>query len=69
MFNVGALNPFTGAIVNTSDLIAFDLVYPRVSLIGGSADFQIPDANLAVRLEAALTHGEEFGNSAQASGY
>ncbi|MES2236555.1 MAG: DUF1302 family protein [Pseudomonadota bacterium] len=68
-FNTGVTNPFTGAIVDTSNLIAFDLVYPRVSLLGGSADFQIPDANLAVRLEAALTHGEEFGNSAQASGY
>ncbi len=69
MFNTGAINPFTGAIVDTSNLIAFDLVYPRVSLLGGSADFQIPEASLAVRLEAALTHGEEFGNSAQASGY
>lgn len=68
-FNTGVINPFTGAIIDTSNLIAFDLVYPRVSLLGGSADFQIPDANLAVRLEAALTHGEEFGNSAQASGY
>ncbi|HEY8857693.1 MAG TPA: DUF1302 family protein [Rugosibacter sp.] len=68
-FNTGVTNPFTGAIVDTSNLIAFDLVYPRVGLLGGSADFQIPDANLAVRLEAALTHGEEFANTAQASGY
>ncbi len=69
MINSGVTNPFLGSIVNTSNLIAFDLVYPRVNLVGGSADFQIPDANLAVRLEAALTHGEEFGNTARSEGY
>jgi hypothetical protein len=69
MFNSGVVNPFIGTVVNTSDLIAFDLVYLRVGLLGGSADFQIPEANLAVRLEAALTNGEEFGNSARPGGY
>lgn len=69
MFNSGVVNPFIGTVVNTSDLIAFDLVYPRVGLLGGSADFQIPEASLAVRLEAALTNGEEFGNSARPGGY
>jgi hypothetical protein len=28
-------------------------------------DFQIPDAGAAVRMEAALTHGEEFANTAR----
>ncbi|MFZ2627271.1 MAG: DUF1302 family protein [Rugosibacter sp.] len=69
MINTGVVNMFTGQIQNTTDLIAFDLVYPRVNLVGGSADFQIPDANLAVRLEAALTHGEEFTNTANPNGY
>ena len=68
-FNVGAINPFIGTIVNSSNLIAFDLVYPRISLIGGSADFQIPEAKIAVRLEGALTTGEEFGDSTEASLY
>lgn len=69
MINTGVTNMFTGAIQNTTDLIAFDLVYPRVNLLGGSADFQIPDANLAVRLEVAYTSGEEFTNTARRDGY
>jgi hypothetical protein len=73
-FNSGAVNPFTGGTGNTtppaagvpvSHLIAFDMYFPRVQMIGGSMDFQVPAANAAVRMEAALTHGEEFPNSAR----
>ncbi|QTQ34347.1 Uncharacterized protein ToN1_01630 [Aromatoleum petrolei] len=73
-FSAGTVNPFTGGTGNTtppaagvpvSRLIAFDVHYPRVNLIGGSLDFQIPDANAAIRMEAALTHGEEFQNTAR----
>jgi len=73
-FSAGAVNPFTGGTGNTtppaagvpvSHLIAFDIHYPRVNLVGGSLDFQIPDANAAVRMEGALTHGEEFVNTAR----
>ncbi|SIR66635.1 Protein of unknown function [Aromatoleum tolulyticum] len=73
-FSAGAVNPFTGGTGNTtppadgvpvSRLIAFDVHYPRVNLIGGSLDFQIPDANAAIRMETALTHGEEFANTAR----
>ncbi|HSV70061.1 MAG TPA: DUF1302 family protein [Methylibium sp.] len=61
-----AQNPFTGE--NRPDggwpyLIAFDMHFPRVNLIGGSMDFEWEKADAAVRVEAALTNGEEFPNS------
>lgn len=60
------VNPFTGEVGATaSHLIAFDMHFPRVNLIGGSMDFQIPAAKAAVRVEAALTEGEEFPNTAR----
>lgn len=71
-FNTRTVNPFTGGSGNTtapaagvpvSHLIAFDIHYPRVNLIGGSMDFQIEAAKAAVRIEAALTDGEEFPNT------
>jgi hypothetical protein len=70
----GTVNPFTGGNGNPSGtpvagLIAFDMYFPRVNLIGGSMDFQIPAANAAVRVEAAYTHGEEFSNTAKADLY
>jgi hypothetical protein len=73
--NMAATNPFTGASGNTSPfsgpaqgiptthLIAFDVYYPRVNLIGGSMDMQVESAGAAVRLEGALTDGEEFPNT------
>lgn len=73
-FSDGAVNPFTGgsgnvippaAGVPVSHLIAFDVAYPRVNLIGGSMDFQIESVDAAVRLEGAFTRGEEFANSAR----
>lgn len=64
---VGANNPFTGLPQTTANtnLIAFDMVYPKVSLIGGSLDFQSEALGAAFRLEGALTHGEEFANTAR----
>lgn len=71
-FNVGPINPFTGLVGNqvgpaagtpVQRLIAFDIYYPRVNLIGGSLDLQWEAAKAAVRLEGALTQGEEFANS------
>ena len=72
-----ANNPFTGTPAGTDlssfgftrpdgsypGLIAFDLVYPRVNLIGGSMDFQIESLGAAMRLEGAYTSGEEFANT------
>lgn len=66
----GAQNAFTGETRTDAEggwpyLIAFDMVYPRVNLIGGSADFQIQALKAAVRVEAAFTDGEEFSNTLQ----
>jgi hypothetical protein len=59
-------NPFTGQVGATaSHLIAFDMHFPRINLIGGSMDFQVEAAKAAVRVEAALTSGEEFPNTAR----
>lgn len=46
-------------------LISFDMHFPRVNLIGGSMDFEWEAANAAVRVEAALTDGEEFANTSK----
>ena len=61
-----ATNSFTGEFRNAWPyLISFDMHYPRVNLLGGSMDFQVPDANAAVRVEAAFTDGEEFANTSK----
>ena len=64
----GAQNPFTGQTLTDAQggnpyLIAFDMVYPRVQLVGGSADFELKSLKAAIRLEGAFTHGEEFPNT------
>lgn len=73
-FNSGTVNPFTGGTGNVIPpavgvpvgyLIAFDMHFPRVNLIGGSVDFQIDPIKTAVRMEAAVTRGEEFANTAR----
>ncbi|MCB1889195.1 MAG: DUF1302 domain-containing protein [Rhodocyclaceae bacterium] len=63
----GPTNPFTGApkTADETNLIAFDVHYPRLNMIGGSADFEAEAIGAAVRLEGALTVGEEFPNSAR----
>lgn len=73
----GTVNPFTGANGNsspfsgpaqgipTTNLIAFDVHFPRVNLLGGSMDFQSEALGAAFRIEGALTDGEEFANSAR----
>lgn len=61
-----AQNPFTGVNPDpTSHLIAFDMYFPRVNLIGGSLDLQSETLGAAFRLEGALTTGEEFANTAR----
>lgn len=63
----GPTNPFTGAPKTAAEtnLIAFDVHYPRVNLIGGSMDFEAESIGAAVRLEGAFTQGEEFANTAR----
>lgn len=75
--NGAATNAFTGAPGNTSPfsgpaqgiptthLIAFDMHFPNVNLVGGSMDFQSEALGAAFRLEGALTFGEEFANTAR----
>lgn len=65
-----AQNAFTGQPCDDGTghcpyLIAFDVVYPRVNLIGGSMDLEWEAAKAAVRVEAALTNGEEFANTSK----
>ena len=58
------VNPFTGAVGATAkNLIAFDMYFPRINMVGGSMDFQSEALGAAFRVEGALTHGEEFANS------
>ena len=62
----GATNGFTGVTNATNPyLIAFDVVYPRVNLLGGSMDFQVESLGGAMRLEGAYTSGEEFANTSR----
>jgi len=62
----GAVNSFTGQFQsNWPYLISFDMEFPRVNLIGGSMDFQLPAVGAAVRTELAVTQGEEFSNTAR----
>ncbi|MEW8278234.1 MAG: DUF1302 family protein [Candidatus Thiodiazotropha sp.] len=58
-------NPFTTAIESQSYdyLIAFDMHFPRVNLLGGSLDFYVDDIKSVFRVEAAYTQGEEFANT------
>jgi len=61
-----ATNSFTGVQQSAWPyLISFDMEFPRVNMIGGSMDFQLPAASAAVRVEAAVTDGEEFANTAR----
>lgn len=71
----GTVNPFTGGSGNsspfsgpaqgipTTHLIAFDMVFPTVNLVGGSLDFQSEALKAAFRMEGALSTGEEFSNT------
>lgn len=72
--NGAATNSFTGAKGNTGspppfnglpvkNLIAFDMVYPRVNLVGGSAGYVWAWAKSTVRFEWTYTSGEEFVNT------
>jgi len=61
-------NPFTPgapeAVFHPYSL-AFDIDFPRITLIGASADFYIEAVKTAFRVEVAHTSGEEFPNTLQ----
>lgn len=60
---IEAMNPFTGETGSWDYLIAFDVEYPEVDLIGGSLDFDIDAISTVFRVEATYTTGEEFSNT------
>jgi hypothetical protein len=62
---VANINAFTGATAVHPYLIAFDIYFPRVNLVGGSMDMQLDSIKSSLRLETALTKGEEFANTAK----
>lgn len=49
--------------------LAFDMVFPRTSVLGGSMDFNVEALNTTVRLEGALSHGEEFVDTMESALY
>lgn len=59
------INPFTGELQpgGVPYLIAFDMVFPRVNLIGGSLDYYAEGIDTVIRMEAAYTQGEEFADT------
>ncbi len=44
---------------------AFDIHFPWITLVGGSADFYVDPIKTAFRLEAAYTSGEEFPDTSK----
>ncbi|MDH4029385.1 MAG: DUF1302 domain-containing protein [Chromatiales bacterium] len=63
--NIESDNPFT-AEVESQDypyLIAFDIKFPRLFMVGGSADFYVDPIKSAFRVEMTHTQDEEFANT------
>ena len=61
---VEVVNPFVGGPAQTWDhLIAFDMYFPRVNMVGGSLDYYSQSLDTVWRVEAAYTEGEEFANT------
>ena len=50
-------------------LIAFDIYFPRINLVGASMDMQLDSIKSSLRVETALTKGEEFANTAKPTLY
>ncbi len=64
---VTSADPFApGTTGDFDSLIAFDIAFPRVTLIGGSLDYYMESLKATWRVEAALTDGEEFADSSVA---
>ncbi len=67
----GVNDPFVPGIDSGSYpyLIAFDIYFPRVLLLGGSLDVYADKIKSVFRVEAAWTTGEEFANTLQPTLY
>ena len=46
---------------------AFDIHFPRVTLVGASADFYVDPVKSAIRVEMAHTSGEEFADTSKSA--
>ena len=46
---------------------AFDIHFPRVTLVGASADFYVDPIKSAIRMEMAHTSGEEFADTSKSA--
>ncbi len=60
-----SVNGFTGERAVYDHLIAFDVYFPRINLLGGSFDYYSQGIDTVFRVEAAYTEGEEFANTIQ----
>ncbi len=63
-------NPFDPTDVPRGERVrpfvpAFDIYFPRVTLVGASADFYIDPVKSAFRVEVAHTSGEEFADTSK----
>lgn len=61
-----SINPAAPAPPSTADYpyaLAFDIAFPRVTLVGGSLDFYLDSIKSTFRMELAWTDGEEFADS------
>jgi uncharacterized protein DUF1302 len=56
-------HPGEDGIATRDHLIAFDIEFPRVNLIGGSVDYYSQIIDTVFRVELAYTEGEEFANT------
>ena len=54
-----------GALAPRPFVPAFDVYFPRIWLVGGSADFYVDPIKSAFRVEFAYTDGEEFADTSQ----
>jgi hypothetical protein len=62
---IPAQQGFTGEVGVYPSLIAFDIHFPRVNLVGGSLDYYSQAIDTVFRVEVAHTSGEEFANTLQ----
>ncbi len=62
---IPADNPFTPPVESQfyPYNIAFDIAFPRLTMVGASADFYVEPMKSAIRVEVSHTSGEEFPNT------
>jgi len=64
---IPANNPFTVGedLAPRPYLPAFDIHFPEIEMVGGSADFYVDSIKSVFRVEGAVTFDEEFANTAR----